>query len=159
MNAFQKRRRGSHPLIRTESFTNHHPCLLLQYLIDTTKQTEYESNLRLKNRLKVFNDHTFLDYYACKPTQKRSITARDFCVVTHWRALPNKSILYVSFSFPDNKFCPLDLDHVRADLICNAFLFQPSAMNQSNSCFVKRIFSIDCKLNVAFFYFFTHKIF
>merc|ERR1712154_128881 len=65
IKAFQKRQKnGAPPYVRVESFVNHHPCLLLQYLLDMRKRMEYETNIRMANRLKVYNNHTFLYYIA-----------------------------------------------------------------------------------------------
>lgn len=114
----------------------------------------YEHNVNKAKRLKQYNYHTFLDYYANIKTM-RLAAPRDYCVISHWRMLPENRILYLSFSSHDpNYSCPERHNYVRANLVISAWLISPiinheASLNLEGSgslnecCEVKRIFCAD----------------
>ena len=109
------------PMIRSiRKSESNHPIEYLQLLWDLPRLLEFETNVRMQNRLMKYNKHTFLvhtAYHRVWPT-----TARDFASCAHWRLLEHangkdKALCLVAVSCPQaNQLQPPIPDHVRGEL-------------------------------------------
>jgi hypothetical protein len=135
-------------MLKSVAILDHHPKQIFSLLANAYRRREYEKDVRHCERLKRYNDHTFLDYYAYNPVWPTS--AREFLVLFHWRILrrqPNqKAIVLMAFSYPQAyEIKAVASDHVRATLNISLFLLE---LLEGNKTKATRIISYDLCGNI-----------
>ena len=130
-------------MIKSVAILDHHPKQIFGLVADIKRRREYEKNVRYDERVKRYNSHTFIDYYAYQPVWPTA--AREFLVLFHWRVVRRqeheKAIVLIGFSYPDgNSLRPSADDHVRADLEVSLFHLELCDGNKTKAT---RIISYD----------------
>ena len=72
-------------MIKSVATLDHHPKQIFNLVADIKRRRQYEKNVRYDERVKRYNSHTFIDYYAYQPVWPT--TAREFLVLFHWRVM------------------------------------------------------------------------
>uniref|UniRef100_K3WTQ1 START domain-containing protein n=1 Tax=Globisporangium ultimum (strain ATCC 200006 / CBS 805.95 / DAOM BR144) TaxID=431595 RepID=K3WTQ1_GLOUD len=110
---------------------NAHPYKVLQLILDISKRHLFDPQLLTKQRVHVYDQHTFVDHLVYKAVFPAA--PRDFLNITHWRVLNDGSMLVVAASILDDDregmaLCPKQEPKiVRASAILGGFLLVPNA--------------------------------
>lgn len=140
--AFERKGKKRRKMIKCVATLDHHPKQLFNLLMNHKRRPQYENNVRYGERLKRYNSHTFIDYYAYKPVWPTS--ARDFLVALHWRPVQlgeETAICLFAFSYPKaNNLRPVPSDHVRGELYVSMSLLR---LVNSDKCELIRLISYD----------------
>lgn len=103
-----------------------HPYVVLKLILEISRRHLFDSQLLAKQRLHLYDQHTFIDHLVYKAVFPAS--PRDFVNITHWRVLRDGSILVIAASVDRNDLCPKkEPKIVRAEAIMAGFLLIPSA--------------------------------
>lgn len=135
-------------MIKSVATLDHHPKQIFNLVADIKRRRQYEKNVRYDERVKRYNSHTFIDYYAYQPVWPT--TAREFLVLFHWRVMKRqdnkKAIVLIGFSYPEgDSLRPSTDDHVRANLEVSLFLLELCKENKTKAT---RIISYDLCGNI-----------
>ena len=166
IRAFERRLPNRTNMIKSISTIPYNPKHVFQVVINGKRRLEYETNIRVGERLKRYNNHTFLDYLQYRAVWPTA--ARDFLICLHWRVitLPNETIdeadetdadtgaeanppgqsepmiVLVAFSYPNAyDLKPVSSNHVRAHLTVNMTLLK--CKNNNTECEMTRILGYD----------------
>ncbi|KAF1328737.1 Dihydrolipoyllysine-residue acetyltransferase component of pyruvate dehydrogenase complex, partial [Globisporangium splendens] len=110
---------------------NAHPYKVLQLILDISKRHMLDPQLLTKQRVHVYDQHTFVDHLVYKAVFPAA--PRDFLNITHWRVLSDGSMLVIAASILDDDregmaLCPKQEPKiVRANAILGGFLLVPNA--------------------------------
>lgn len=141
-SAAWQRKGGSHAMIRSSAVLNHPVKQVFSLLIDSPRRSQYESNVRASERVKILNPHTFIDYYSYSAIWPAS--PREFAVITHWQVVgkgEDKAVVTCSFSSPEaDQARPREPGHTRGALFVNLSLLRPVDAHQ---CHYTRLLSFD----------------
>ena len=165
-SAYQRQDLQGRTLLKSTAIIPHHPKQVMSLLLDSKRRPDYEANVAHSERLKILNNHTFLDYYAYKAVWPTS--PRDFAVVVHWQALQrqqrwrrlgggetsrnnSKDEALVTLAFSCSEAEELvdsssTAPHVRAKLHASFYLLRlipPSSTTSTPRCHLTRILSLD----------------
>lgn len=131
----QTEQRGVKAYVRTASrlgsfkgvgFINHPPRAVLDLVLDLPRRHSFDPQLQSTERVYVYDDHTFIDHLVYK--EMFPMSARDFVNITHWRVLPNGSILLVATAIDREDLVPSQEPKVvRGNVIMAGFLLEPNA--------------------------------
>lgn len=96
---------GSLTAAKGEGFLPFHPRLLWDAAINTAERATVDPQLAFGGSLQQLDAQTCVEYLEYKPVFV--VAGRDFCILSHWRVLPNGTIVIVAQSIEDLSLCPL----------------------------------------------------
>lgn len=138
--AYQKRNAATQPIIMTKMPMSHPVKQVFNLLVDPSRRLEFETNLRVCERMQVLSPNTFFDYYsynAIWPSRPR-----EFAVSVHWQIIQKenqKAIVIVAFSCDEaSALKQVQDNHVRANLFVNLTLLRYTG---PDTCHVTRVLS------------------
>lgn len=147
VTAFTRKLDKQRTMIKSTALVHVNAKQIFHLLIDVRRRKDVEENVQTDARLKRYNSHTFLDYYAYRAVWPT--LARDFVVATHWRILEKKdqsrAICVLGCSYSDPELGALVKDHVRADLLLSLYLLEQVG---DSRCRITRVLSFDMGGNV-----------
>lgn len=133
---------GADPMIKSVALLEYPPKQVFRLIMDTSKRSLVEANVRNCERVDVLNSHTFLDYYAFDAIWPTA--AREFAVAMHWQVLGRgreRAICIVGFTCLESEACKaIQPSHVRGRLVISMYLLRPVGDNQ---CHFTRLLSFD----------------
>lgn len=83
----------------------YHPRAIWDQVIDSSKKKQVDPQLAQGMPLATLDEQTTIDYFEFKPIFV--VAGRDFCNLTHWRVLPDGTIMIVAQVIEDLELCPL----------------------------------------------------
>jgi hypothetical protein len=86
-------------------FLPYHPRAIWNQVIDSSKKKLVDPQLAQGMPLATLDAQTTIDYFEFKPIFV--VAGRDFCNLTHWRVLPDGTIMIVAQAIEDLDLCPL----------------------------------------------------